>query len=60
MLHFFTAKHLGRHYLLSGDANGAIILWELSNTERQVVTFELFFLSSIFRIHCLCVVCRAM
>lgn len=31
----FKAKHLGRHYLLSGDANGAIILWELSNTERQ-------------------------
>ncbi|KAL5553066.1 hypothetical protein UlMin_040467 [Ulmus minor] len=26
----FKAKHLERHYLLSGDADGAIILWEFS------------------------------
>ncbi|GMN38645.1 hypothetical protein TIFTF001_007862 [Ficus carica] len=27
---FKAAKHLERHYLLSGDADGVIILWELS------------------------------
>lgn len=28
--YLWTAKHLERHYLLSGDADGTIILWELS------------------------------
>ncbi|XVE92618.1 hypothetical protein REPUB_Repub01dG0113600 [Reevesia pubescens] len=31
----FTAKHLERHYLLSGDADGAIILWELSLSDNK-------------------------
>lgn len=31
----FRAKHLSQHYLLSGDANGAIILWECSLPERK-------------------------
>ncbi|GKU90268.1 hypothetical protein SLEP1_g4277 [Rubroshorea leprosula] len=31
----FRAKHLDRHYLLSGDADGAIILWELSLSENK-------------------------
>jgi elongator complex protein 2 len=29
---------LERHYLLSGDADGAIILWELSLLDRKVIT----------------------
>ncbi|KAJ4833598.1 Elongator subunit elp2 [Turnera subulata] len=36
----FKAKHLEQHYLLSGDAHGAILLWELSlaqNKWRQVL-----------------------
>ncbi|XP_027363697.1 elongator complex protein 2 [Abrus precatorius] len=36
----FKAKHLEQHYLLSGDADGAIILWELSLIDgkwRQVL-----------------------
>ncbi|XVF02220.1 hypothetical protein REPUB_Repub04eG0156800 [Reevesia pubescens] len=31
----FKAKHLERHYLLSGDADGAIILWELSLADNK-------------------------
>ncbi|KAL8112196.1 elongator complex protein 2 isoform X1 [Apium graveolens] len=31
----FKAKHLDRHFLLSGDAEGAIILWELTLTGRK-------------------------
>lgn len=31
----FKAKHLERHYLLSGDATGTILLWELSIAERK-------------------------
>ncbi|KAF4350995.1 hypothetical protein F8388_021702 [Cannabis sativa] len=31
----FKAKHLERHYLLSGDADGTIILWELSLLEGK-------------------------
>lgn len=31
----FKAKHLDRHYLLSGDAAGAIILWEYSVLEGK-------------------------
>lgn len=31
----FKAKHLDRHYLLSGDAAGAIILWEYSVPEGK-------------------------
>ncbi|XP_002526286.2 elongator complex protein 2 isoform X2 [Ricinus communis] len=31
----FRAKNLGQHYLLSGDADGAIILWELSLADRK-------------------------
>ncbi|GAB2297006.1 Elongator subunit elp2 [Dionaea muscipula] len=31
----FRAKHLAQHFLLSGDADGAIILWELSLLERK-------------------------
>lgn len=31
----FKAKHFERHYLLSGDAEGAIILWELSVLEGK-------------------------
>lgn len=32
-----TAKHLERHYLLSGDADGAIILWELDLLSGKVI-----------------------
>lgn len=31
----FKAKELEKHYLLSGDADGAIILWEFSLLERK-------------------------
>lgn len=31
----FKAKHLERHYLLSGDADGVIILWELSLVDKK-------------------------
>ncbi|XP_009356223.2 elongator complex protein 2 [Pyrus x bretschneideri] len=31
----YRAKHLDRHYLLSGDASGAIILWEFSVLEGK-------------------------
>lgn len=31
----FKARHLERHYLVSGDAEGALILWELSITEKK-------------------------
>ncbi|KAJ7954147.1 elongator complex protein 2-like [Quillaja saponaria] len=31
----FSAKELERHYLLSGDADGAIILWEFSLIDRK-------------------------
>ncbi|KAL4319917.1 hypothetical protein GQ457_18G020960 [Hibiscus cannabinus] len=31
----FKAKHLERHYLLSGDADGTIILWELSVADNK-------------------------
>lgn len=33
---FFAAKHLDRHYLLSGDTDGVIILWELSTKSNNV------------------------
>lgn len=33
----FTAKHLERHYLLSGDTDGVIILWELSLVDKKVL-----------------------
>lgn len=32
-----TAKQLERHYLLSGDADGIIILWELSLHDGKVL-----------------------
>ncbi|CAH8337648.1 unnamed protein product [Eruca vesicaria subsp. sativa] len=31
----FKAKHLDRHYLLSGDTDGVIILWELSTVNNN-------------------------
>ncbi|EOY00048.1 Elongator protein 2 isoform 1 [Theobroma cacao] len=31
----FKAKHLQQHYLLSGDADGVIILWELSLADNK-------------------------
>ncbi|XAR52455.1 hypothetical protein NMG60_11020544 [Bertholletia excelsa] len=31
----FKAKHWERHYLLSGDSEGAIILWELSLVDKK-------------------------
>lgn len=31
----FKAKHLERHYLLSGDTDGVIILWELSLVDKK-------------------------
>ncbi|CAF2054624.1 BnaCnng34390D [Brassica napus] len=31
----FKAKHLDRHYLLSGDTDGVIILWELSTNSNN-------------------------
>ncbi|KAH6763057.1 elongator protein 2 [Perilla frutescens var. hirtella] len=31
----FKAKNLERHYLLSGDADGAILLWELSLADKK-------------------------
>ncbi|KAA8529106.1 hypothetical protein F0562_034095 [Nyssa sinensis] len=31
----FKAKQLERHFLLSGDADGAIILWELSLSDKK-------------------------
>ncbi|XP_073049967.1 elongator complex protein 2 [Primulina eburnea] len=31
----FKAKHLERHYLLSGDVDGVIILWELSLVDKK-------------------------
>ncbi|CAI9785400.1 unnamed protein product [Fraxinus pennsylvanica] len=31
----FKAKHLERHYLLSGDADGAITLWEFSLADKK-------------------------
>jgi len=33
----YSAKELEKHYLLSGDADGAIILWEFSLLERKVI-----------------------
>jgi len=40
---------LEQHYLLSGDADGAIILWELSLADGKVrVLWLLFFLPQIF------------
>lgn len=32
-----TEKQLERHYLLSGDADGVILLWELSLADKKVV-----------------------
>lgn len=31
------AKHFERHFLLSGDAEGAIILWELCLEDKKVL-----------------------
>jgi len=39
----YTAKELELHYLLSGDADGAIILWELSLVDGKVHHVSLFF-----------------
>jgi hypothetical protein len=38
-LFFFAAKQLDRHYLLSGDTDGAIILWELTLADKKVICF---------------------
>jgi hypothetical protein len=38
-----TAKELELHYLLSGDADGVIILWELSLVDGKVHHVSLFF-----------------
>ena len=38
----FAAKHLELHYLLSGDADGAIILWEISLADNKVLTPQIF------------------
>lgn len=35
-LWLFAAKNLDRHYLLSGDSDGIIILWELSTLNNNV------------------------
>lgn len=35
-----AAKQLQHHFLLSGDADGAIILWELTLADRKVLTFD--------------------
>lgn len=32
----FAAKDLDRHYLLSGDTDGIIIIWELSTVNNNV------------------------
>ncbi|CDY16507.1 BnaA08g02600D [Brassica napus] len=32
----FKAKDLDRHYLLSGDTDGIIIIWELSTVNNNV------------------------
>lgn len=32
----FAAKEMERHYLLSGDADGVIILWEYSTVDNKV------------------------
>lgn len=37
LCHLFPAKHVERHYLLSGDAEGLIILWELSLSDGKVL-----------------------
>jgi hypothetical protein len=39
----YTAKELELHYLLSGDADGAIILWELSLVDGKVHHVSFFF-----------------
>jgi hypothetical protein len=38
-LFFLAAKQLDRHYLLSGDTDGAIILWELTLADKKVICF---------------------
>lgn len=38
----YTAKELELHYLLSGDADGVIILWELSLVDGKVHPVSLF------------------
>lgn len=34
---FPPAKNLERHYLLSGDADGTIFLWEFSLADKKVL-----------------------
>jgi hypothetical protein len=38
-LFLLAAKQLDRHYLLSGDTDGAIILWELTLAVKKVICF---------------------
>jgi len=38
-LFLLAAKQLDRHYLLSGDTDGAIILWELTLADKKVICF---------------------
>lgn len=34
----FVANNLERHYLLSGDADGTILLWELTLADKKVLS----------------------
>lgn len=43
----FPVKHADHHFLLSGDTDGAILLWQLSLADKKV-----HFLSHIFSIFC--------
>ena len=36
----FLAKQFKSHYLLSGDSDGAIHLWELSLLDQKVIFFS--------------------
>lgn len=47
-----SAKNMERHYLLSGDADGAIMLWELSLIDQKVVLVHLASISKwlVFRL----------
>lgn len=41
----FPVKHADHHFLLSGDTDGAILLWELSLADKKVHFWSLLFLN---------------
>ena len=49
----FAAKDLDRHYLLSGDTDGIIIIWELFTVNNNVKTPSLSFWAAFLNSLCI-------